>query len=106
MLVSTLITKPFTIPEYLPNIIFITIRVPVNQRVTVIIILINVTMCQLFFQVTQMKDIHLRWFRIEPWKRWCHSLLLKITEGSLGSPAADEDMGESPAFEVSFRWGR
>ena len=54
------------------------------------------------FQVTQIKDIHLRWFRVEPWKRWCHSLLLKITEGSFASPTADEDMGESPAFEVNL----
>lgn len=50
--------------------------------------------------VSQIRDIRFRWFRVEPWKRWCHSLLLKITEGSLSSPAADEDMGESPAFEV------
>lgn len=50
--------------------------------------------------VIQMRDIHQQWFRVEPWKRWCQSILLKITEGSLSSPPAEEDLGESPAFEV------
>ena len=58
----------------------------------------------MFLKVSQIRDIRFRWFRVEPWKRWCHSLLLKITEGSLSSPAADEDLGESPAFEVRIQF--
>ena len=53
-------------------------------------------------QVSQIRDLQHRWLRFEPWKRWCHSLLLKITEGSLSSPPADHDLGESPAFEVDM----
>ena len=51
-----------------------------------------------------------RWFRIEPWKKWCHGLVSSITEhAGLSSKPYDptksiydpgDDRGESPALEV------
>lgn len=55
---------------------------------------------QISNMVSQIRDFQSRWFRIEPWTRWCQSLVLKITEGALSKPSAAEDLGESPAFEV------
>ena len=54
-----------------------------------------------------MEEIGSKWFRVEPWKRWCARMLAKITEGGLmpdtaaasgGAGGAEE--GESPAIEV------
>ena len=50
-----------------------------------------------------MEEIGSKWFRVEPWKRWCARMLAKITEGGLmpdiaASGGAEE--GESPAIEV------
>ena len=63
----------------------------------------------IFFQVNQLKDFQTRWFRIEPWRKWCQNLIYLITEGEFhsllydidsGSGAAVDDLGESPAYEV------
>jgi hypothetical protein len=51
--------------------------------------------------VNQLKEIQSRWLRVEPWRKWCQKLLVQLSDGSLlSSPVADEDNGESPAFEV------
>jgi len=51
-----------------------------------------------------------RWFRVDPWKKWCHGLVISITEhAGLNSNPYDptksifdpgDDRGESPALEV------
>ena len=58
-------------------------------------------------QVTQLEEIGSKWFRVEPWKRWCARMLAKITEGGLmpdtaaaSGGAAGAEEGESPAIEV------
>ena len=56
-----------------------------------------------------MNKLQNRWFRIEPWKRWCHNVLMSITESALSSKPHDptntvfdpnDELGESPALEV------
>ena len=60
----------------------------------------------LHIQITQMELIGSKWFRVEPWKRWCARLLARITEGGIPTTAgeAPEDAmeGESPAVEVCY----
>ena len=54
-------------------------------------------------QVTQLEEIGSKWFRVEPWKRWCARMLAKITEGGLMpdiAASAGAEEGESPAIEV------
>lgn len=54
--------------------------------------------------ITQLEAIGSKWFRVEPWKRWCVRMLARITEGGIPTTAgeAPEDAmeGESPAVEV------
>jgi hypothetical protein len=60
--------------------------------------------------IEDLNKLQSRWFRIEPWKRWCHSVLLSITENAgLSSRPHDptntvfdpnDELGESPALEV------
>ena len=54
--------------------------------------------CETLLQINQLEEIGSKWFRVEPWKRWCASMLARITEGGL--PTAEEANGESPAIEV------
>lgn len=52
-------------------------------------------------QINELQKIPAKWLRLEPWKNWCRSILVKIIEGSLlSSLPAEVDYGESPAFEV------
>ncbi len=64
-----------------------------------------------FEQVTQLKSIQSQWLHAEPWRRWCSTLYQSLSEGRLTAtwssdpstapqPPAEEDAGESPAFEV------
>ncbi len=65
-------------------------------------------MVLLLQQVTQLKSIQSQWLRAEPWRRWCHTVYARLSEGHIfggdGQTApqapSEEDMGESPAFEV------
>ena len=50
--------------------------------------------------MTQFEEIGSKWLRVEPWKRWCQRLLMRLAEGRSAQPEADEDGGESPAIEV------
>jgi len=59
--------------------------------------------------VEDLNKLQNRWFRIEPWKRWCHNVLMSITESALSSKPHDptntvfdpnDELGESPALEV------
>ncbi len=52
-------------------------------------------------QINDLQKLPAKWLRLEPWKKWCRSILVKIVEGSLlSSLPAEVDNGESPAFEV------
>ncbi|TRY73788.1 hypothetical protein TCAL_01946 [Tigriopus californicus] len=52
--------------------------------------------------VTQFKEVQTQWLRVEPWKKWCLQMVLKLREGRHFVDDGQEvhDMGESPAFEV------
>ena len=54
----------------------------------------------LLTQITQLEEIGSKWFRMEPWKRWCARMLAHITEGGLPDSADGTEEGESPAIEV------
>ena len=59
----------------------------------------------LHMQITQMELIGSKWFRVEPWKRWCARLLARITEGGIPDTAGETGNameGESPALEVCY----
>jgi hemimethylated DNA binding protein len=52
--------------------------------------------------ITQLQDFQSRWFRVDPWQKWCSTWLSRMSEGAIAfsQPTADDDGGECPAFEV------
>lgn len=52
--------------------------------------------------VDEINKLQTEWLSIEPWQRWCKSVISTITEfGSGGSEFdSNDEMGESPAVEV------
>lgn len=50
------------------------------------------------FQVVQLKSFQKNWLRVEPWRKWCSTLLLTALNRDVN--VADSANGESPAFEV------
>ncbi len=50
--------------------------------------------------MTQLEELGAKWLRVEPWRRWCQRLLVRLSEGGSAQPEADVDGGESPAIEV------